>query len=211
MVNGMNLALGGAMKHTIMSGLLAAMAAVFLAGCNQDLAEFTDNRVTIASNPDYGHWGALDSSGYSVQQALIYAIQDEHLAHAEYQYVNRKFNDPPPFRGIVRSEVMHISALENLFRQQGWSIPPDIGSRYIIEVQTLREADEVGVDAEIANIAMYNRFLSRTDLPSSFRSVFTNLRDASINHQNAFQRQLDGGSGGGGGHGGRGCGGGGGC
>ena len=197
------------MKHTFIFGLLAALAVAFLAGCNQDLAEFADGRATIASNPDYGHWGALDSSGYSVQQALTYAIQDEHLAHAEYQYVNRKFNDPPPFRGIVRSEVMHISALENLFRQQGWSIPPDIGSQYVIEVRSLREADQVGVDAEIANIAMYNHFLARTDLPSSFRSVFTNLRDASVNHQSAFQRQLDGSSGGGG-RGGGGCGGGGG-
>ncbi len=193
------------MKYTIMSGLLAAMAAIFLAGCNQDLAEFTGDRAKIASDPDYGHWGALDSSDYSVQQALVYAIQDEHLAHAEYEYVNRKFNDPPPFRGIVNAEAMHISALENLFRQQGWSIPPDIGARYIIEVQTLREADQVGVSAEITNIAMYNRFLARADLPSSFRSVFTNLRDASICHQNAFQRQLDGGSGGGGCRGRGGC------
>jgi len=185
------------------------MAAIFLAGCSQDLAEFTGGRATIASNPNYGHWGALDSSGYGLQQALIYAIQDEHLARAEYQYVNRKFNDPPPFRGIVRSEGMHISALENLFRQQGWPIPPNEASKYIIEVNTLREAYEVGVIAEIDNIAMYNKFLDRSDLPSSFRNVFTNLRDASVNHQDAFQRHLDGGGGGGGGRGGGGCGGGG--
>src|SRR5512143_887201 len=97
-VHGTNVALTFAMRQTIMSGLLAAMAALFLAGCNQDLADFTGDRVRIAFNPDYGHWGALDSSGYGLQQALIYAIQDEHLAHAEYVYVNRKFNDPPPFR-----------------------------------------------------------------------------------------------------------------
>ncbi len=192
------------MKKTILSALLAATAAFFLARCNQDLAEFTGDGARIASNPNYGHWGALDSNGYSVQQALVYAIQDEHHAQAEYQYVNDKFNDPAPFRGIVRSEGMHISALENLFKQQGWPVPANEGKRYIIEVNTLREAYQVGVTAEIDNIAMYDKFLARTDLPSSFRSVFTNLRDASVMHQSAFQRHLDGGGGGGGGRGGRG-------
>ena len=82
----MNFAVDELMKYTIMSGVLAALVAALFMGCNQDLAEFTDGRAMIASNPDYGHWGALDSNGYSLQKALIYAIQDEHLAHAEYQH-----------------------------------------------------------------------------------------------------------------------------
>lgn len=162
----------------------------------------TKGDVRIAANPAYGHWGALDSNGYSLQQSLIYAIQDEHLAEAEYKYVNRKFNYPAPFRGIVNSEGMHIAALTNLFNQQGWPVPKNDGDKYIILVRTLREAYQVGVTAEIDNIAMYNKFLGRNDLPSSFRNVYTNLRDASVNHQNAFQKHLDGGGSGGGGWGG---------
>ena len=193
-----------------MSGILAALVAALLAGCNQDLAEFTEPAsapVGIAQDTliDYGHWGALYPHEYDLRKALTYAIQDEHLAHAEYQYVNREYNDPPAFRGIVNAEAGHIAALANLFVQRGWPVPPDIGSQYVIPVSTLHEAYGVGVQAEISNIAMYNKLLSRSDLPSNWRTVFTNLRDASVCHQNAFERQYNGGSGGG--CGGGGCGG----
>jgi len=197
------------MKQTFLSIFFAALAAATLVGCNQDLGQYTaDDPAPVSAAVDtlidYGHWGALYPHQYDLRKALTYAIQDEHLAQAEYQYINRTFNYPPAFRGIVNAEGGHIAALTNLFVQRGWPVPPNIASQYVIRVRTLAEAYAVGVQAEIDNIAMYNRFLSRTDLPSNWRTVFTNLRDASVCHQNAFERQLNGGGGGGRG----GCGGG---
>jgi hypothetical protein len=184
------------MKNTFMSVIIAALAAATLVGCNQDLAEFTESTaapVGIAPDTliDYGHWGALYPHQYNLQKALVYAIQDEHLAQGEYQYINRKFGSPPAFRGIVNAEGCHIRALTNLFVQRGWPVPPNQSAQYIIPVNTLREAYLVGVSAEETNIAMYNLFLTRPDLPSNFRTVFTNLRDASICHLNAFRRHTD--------------------
>jgi len=197
------------MKQTFLSIFFAALAAATLVGCNQDLSQYTADAPASVSAAvdtliDYGHWGALYPHQYNLQKALVYAIQDEHVAQGEYQYINRRFNSPPAFRGIVNAEGGHITALTNLFVQRGWPVPPNVASRYIVTVNTLAEAYAVGVQAEIDNIAMYNKFLSRTDLPSNWRTVFTNLRDASVCHQNAFERQLNGGGGGGRG----GCGGG---
>jgi len=190
------------MKQTFLSVFFAALAAATLVGCNQDLGQYTaDDPAPVSAAVDtlidYGHWGALYPHQYDLHKALIYAIQDEHLARAEYQYINSRFSSPPAFRGIVNAEAMHISALANLFNQQGWPLPPNTAGQYLISVRTLSEAYAVGVQAEIENIAMYNRFLSRNDLPANWRTVFTNLRDASVCHQNAFERQLNGGGGGG--------------
>jgi hypothetical protein len=94
-----------------------------------------------------------------------------------------------PFRGIVNAEAGHIAALQSLFVQRGWKAPENTAADYVVKVGTLNEAYQVGVEAEESNIAMYDRLLSRSDLPSDFRSVFTNLRNASVCHRNAFARR----------------------
>jgi hypothetical protein len=161
-----------------MMGILAALVAALLVGCKRGLVELVD----------YGHMGALYAHEYDLQKALVYAIQDEQLAQAEYDYVNRTFTNPMPFRCIVNAEGVHVSALEGLFTQSGWPVPPNTASEYVLTVGSLGQAYQVGVDAEDANIAMYDEFLTRSDLPADFRGVFETLRNASICHRNAYER-----------------------
>ena len=54
---------------------------------------------------------------------------------------------------------------------------------------TLNEANQIGVDAEINNIAMYEKFLEQ-ELPDDVRTVFEKLKDASENHLAAFEKQV---------------------
>jgi hypothetical protein len=54
----------------------------------------------------------------------------------------------------------------------------------------LLEAAEVGVQAEIDNIAMYNLFLTH-DLPDNVFEVFSALKSGSDSHLLAFQKQVD--------------------
>jgi rubrerythrin len=55
-------------------------------------------------------------------------------------------------------------------------------------------AAQAGVDAEIANIAMYKTFLSRPELSdpvnASVKTLFEQLMRASENHLRAFRNQL---------------------
>jgi hypothetical protein len=70
-------------------------------------------------------------------------------------------------------------------------VPADGSSEHLIELDSLQETFETGVLAEELNIAMYNLFLEQDDLPADLVDVFTKLRDASINHLEAFQRNAD--------------------
>jgi hypothetical protein len=55
--------------------------------------------------------------------------------------------------------------------------------------RSVKAAFALGVEGEIENIAMYDRFLT-FDLPADVRFVFTNLCNASVNHLAAFERGL---------------------
>ena len=66
-------------------------------------------------------------------------------------------------------------------------IPKDESSGIVKLPESLNEAYKAGVEAEIENIAMYERFLQQ-ELPKDVRQVFESLKDASENHLRAFRR-----------------------
>ena len=55
--------------------------------------------------------------------------------------------------------------------------------------QDIKTSLEIGVNAEIENIAMYESFLEK-DLPEDVRVVFEKLQSASENHLRAFNNGL---------------------
>jgi hypothetical protein len=64
-----------------------------------------------------------------------------------------------------------------------------IQDEYVIIPQDIKTSLELGVNAEIDNIAMYEAFLER-ELPADVRDVFEQLKRASENHLRAFQNNL---------------------
>ena len=120
---------------------------------------------------------------------LTYAIQDEYLAKTKYSIVVEKFREQRPFINIISAEVTHINYLTPLFTKYNIVLPADTSKEYIEEPSTIKESLEAGVQGEIENIAMYERFLKQ-DIPSDIKTVFTTLKNASQNHLNAFQRAL---------------------
>jgi len=122
--------------------------------------------------------------------ALVMAINDEYKARATYQAVLDKFGSVAPFSNIVQSEATHIAALERLFNAYGLPIPPDMYAGHVQAPATLKDAAQVAVEAEKANVAMYDGFLATVQEPD-VRTVFTQLRSASqIKHLPAFQKAL---------------------
>ena len=122
--------------------------------------------------------------------ALVMAINDEYKARATYQAVLNKFGSVALFTNIVQSEATHIAALKRLFNAYGLPIPPDTYAGNVQAPATLEDAAQVGVEAEKANVAMYDGFLTFVKEPDIV-AVFTQLRSASqVKHLPAFQRAL---------------------
>lgn len=122
------------------------------------------------------------------QQAMREAIEDEYQARALYRAIIDKLGAIRPFSNIVRAEERHISLWKAIFKQYGLAIPTDSFAGKLQVPSTLQAACQAGVDAEIANIALYDRFLSFVQQPD-LRSTFQQLRQVSLNnHLPAFQR-----------------------
>ncbi len=139
---------------------------------------------------DYGAKGALDHSDVDLKAMLAYAIQDEYLARAEYELIMKEHGEIRPFSNIIKSEEQHISMLVDLFNAHGYRIPADTASDHVMVPESLKNAIETGVQAEIDNIAMYESFLKR-ELPADVRDVFERLKQASENHLRAFRNNLN--------------------
>lgn len=137
----------------------------------------------------YGAVGSFENPEPNLEQMLIYALQDEYLAKAEYDYLINEQNAGSPFTNIIRAEESHISMLIPLFETYGFNVPEDTAQDHLIAVESITQALETGVQAEIDNIAMYEKFLD-SNLPEDIRTIFIQLRDASKNHLAAFERKL---------------------
>ena len=126
----------------------------------------------------------------SANAALIEAIEDEYRARASYAAVLARFGPVQPFANIVQAEGRHVAALAGLLRQHGFAVPPDRFAGQIAAPDSRIAACEGGVDAEIANAAMYDR-LSRSVSDPATLLVFARLRAASaLNHLPAFRACL---------------------
>ncbi len=146
---------------------------------------------------DAGSWGAkgaATASPLTVEDMLRYAMEDEYLARAEYYAIMKRFGSARPFSNIVRSEETHISWLVDAYAVAGLTLPVDRAASLVTVPTSLAAAYRTGVDAEIANIAMYDAFLDSPLLKkpehTSLVALFSRLRDASKNHLSAFKRAV---------------------
>lgn len=124
-----------------------------------------------------------------VTTSLKKALDDEYKAQATYDTVISKFGNVRPFIMIVRAEEQHIAALKSLFDKYGISIPENPYVNVSIP-ETVKQACQTGVDAEIENVRLYREDLLPTVSGyQDITAVFTNLMNASeTKHLPAFER-----------------------
>jgi len=123
------------------------------------------------------------------REALDEAIQDEFKARGTYALVIERFGMVRPFAMIIRAEDQHINALKAIYDRYGLEVPE--AAPLDMEVSdSLAEMCEVGVEAEIANAALYrDRLLPKVHDHEDIVFVFTNLMLASEErHLPAFRR-----------------------
>jgi rubrerythrin len=132
---------------------------------------------------------AASSLNDETEDALVNALADERSAAAFYQAVIDRLGDVRPFSNIVHAEIRHADHLLPLFERYGVKVPQDRSAERMPDVPDARSAAcAVAVDAEIANIALYDRLLESVS-QSDVREVFTRLREASLKrHLPAFRR-----------------------
>lgn len=174
-------------RNRIVSVAGSALLAMVVLAMAQPLAAQT-------SLPLYGNSAAKADNNLTIESMLTYAIQDEYVARAEYIAIMAKFGQMAPYSNIKESEEQHIQWLKDMFATLKLTVPADKSAQYIHVPATLKEAAQTGVQAEIDNIAMYQRFLAQPILKdpkyAAIVDLFTRLRDASRNHLEGFQRQL---------------------
>ncbi len=125
-----------------------------------------------------------------VVESLNLAISDEYKAQTTYAGVLEKFGSIRPFSMIVKAEEQHISQLKSLYDKYGVEIPENTWEGSVQIPETVKEACEVGIVAEIENVNLYkDKLLPTVTEYSDITSVFTNLMNASQNkHLPAFEK-----------------------
>ena len=124
-----------------------------------------------------------------VQHALDEAINDEYKALSTYEAVISKFGSIRPFSMIKGAEEQHISSLKAIYDKYGLEVPENDWSDKVSAPESIQEACQIGVDAEISNAALYkDKLLPAVVDYSDITQVFKNLMNASEQkHLPAFQ------------------------
>ena len=151
-----------------------------------------------AGGPAYGATAAVqsisDGSTFTVTDMLRWAAEDEYLARGEYEAIMAKFGSLRPYSNIMAAEEQHLAWLKVEYQNRGLPFPTDGSASHVVLPKDLKAAAQAGVDAEIANIAMYKIFLTRPELSdpvnASVKVLFEQLIRASENHLRAFRNQL---------------------
>lgn len=137
----------------------------------------------------YGAKGADLQTEFTLEEMMKYALEDEYLAYAEYALILSEMDVTRPFSNIIKAEATHIKYMEDLYETYGFELPSVDPSQHILLPDSTNEAFIAGVDAEVINIAMYEKFLEQ-DLPDDVREVFERLKAGSESHLKAFQKNV---------------------
>lgn len=123
----------------------------------------------------------------SVAAAVDSAIQDEFHAEQIYLRVLADYGNVLPFFNVVVAEQRHSTALADVLERRGLTAPTSAWTLdNVPRFASVAAACGAAADAEVANIALYDRLLL-SELPTDVRNVFTNNRRASIEkHLPAF-------------------------
>lgn len=120
--------------------------------------------------------------------ALYLALNDEYHAWAVYDQVTADFGSARPFTNIKNAEASHISSLARLFDVYALALPENPWLGQVDGFADLGSACAAGVQAEIANGALYDTLFASTER-ADILDVYTALQRASLDkHLPAFLR-----------------------
>jgi rubrerythrin len=123
-----------------------------------------------------------------LNQALRIAVYDEYRAYETYKKILETYGDTEPFTNIIHAEVAHYQALIPLLEKYQIEIPVNDWEAKIVAPNSVLEACELGVAAEIENIKMYDDLISYVGDYPDVLDLMYRLQAASYNnHLPAFR------------------------
>lgn len=121
-------------------------------------------------------------------EGLLLALNDEYLALAIYEQVNKDFDSPRPFINIQQAEARHAERLKQIFETYKIPVPENPWMGNAPKFKSVAEACEAGVEGEIINIDLYKKLFKSTPR-EDILTVYKALQRASEeNHLPAFKR-----------------------
>lgn len=133
-----------------------------------------------------------------IEASILRALMDEYQAVAIYDSYIDAFGAGTPFANIIKAEQHHSDMLIELLEKYEIAVPSNPyldGTLPLAEApETLSEAYRISVEAEIANIALYQeQLLPVVSDYADITDVFTKLMSASQDkHLVVFSSCLDG-------------------
>jgi len=134
---------------------------------------------------------SLEAQG-AVLDALV-GPEGEDAAYASYAAVIERYGSVSPFAHIMASETRHIDALKRILDRYGVPYPEENPYHGTLEApKSLADAALAGVEAEIANAALYEEQLEAVAQYPAIIRVFVSLQTASREqHLPAFERTAE--------------------
>lgn len=130
---------------------------------------------------------ALTPLSEAEKAALQDAILEEYGALNLYTAVIAQFGEQIPFTRIALSEQQHVNALVRQADKYGVEVPANPGLSAPLSFASLQEACAAGVNAEIADAALYDD-LKLVTTHTDLLNVYNRLQRASLEmHLPAFQ------------------------
>lgn len=124
--------------------------------------------------------------GLDEKTMLDMAYLDEAKAYATYEQVLADHGEVRPFVNIIRAEETHMNYLLPIYEQRGYAVPEFAAD--VPSFDTVQEACQAGVTAEIENVAVYDELFTQNLAPDVY-DVFAKLQAASRDkHLPAFER-----------------------
>jgi hypothetical protein len=137
----------------------------------------------------YGSSAALNDPDLTLEEMLLYALENEYLTKYEYKMTVEQFGDIRPFKNLTKAEDRHIGWLLPLFEQYKIEVQPDASQNFLKTPLNLKESLNTGIISAKATIMMYERFLSQP-LPDDVHDVFKRLLNVSASPLKALQNNL---------------------
>ncbi len=126
-----------------------------------------------------------------LHQVLRIAVYDEFHAYETYKKTIEKFGAVEPFTNIMQAEIRHYEALIPLLQKYGVPVPVNDWEGKIEVPNSILEASEIGVAAEIDNIRMYDNLISYAKNYPDVVDTLYKLQAASYNnHLFAFRQSV---------------------
>jgi rubrerythrin len=126
-----------------------------------------------------------------INQTLRIAMYEEYRKYEMYKKAIEQFGFVTPFTNIIAAKEQHLVELNHLLQRYQVALPTNDWAQKVTIPDTLKEAYEIGVGAELESIGMYSHLVEYSE-NEDIKDVFFRLQAASYNnHLPTFRTHLE--------------------